>query len=138
MGAAKTVPVGKRIENVRTVYLTAETTALTLHVKLTLSLPIHQFGTLPILRPTASTEPVFTPQHQHVHNFSPSPEDLTPFVMQQDTLTVSSDQDSNQSHPLPGFTAIPTSNFQWGDKDGEYLTQKLDQCYKEVVHWRQE
>ena len=86
--------------------------------------------------PTASTEPVFTPQHQHVHNFSPSPEDLTPFVMQQDTLTVSSDQDSNQSHPLPGFTAIPTSNFQWGDKDGEYLTQKLDQCYKEVVHWR--
>ena len=56
--------------------------------------------------------------------------------MQQDTLTVSSDQDSNQPHPLPDFTAIPTSNFQWGDKDGECLTQKLDQCHKEVVHWR--
>ena len=56
--------------------------------------------------------------------------------MLQSTSTASPGEDSNQSHPLPSFTEIPTPNFRWGDKDGEYLTQKIDQCYKEIVHWR--
>ena len=88
--------------------------------------------------PSVSAVPAFlTRQLQQVDSLSPSPEDLTPLDMLQDTLTVSSDQDSNQFHPIPSFTVIPTPNFQWGGKDGDYLTQKIDQCYKEVVHWRQ-
>ncbi len=38
-------------------------------------------------------------------------------------------------HPLPSFTASLEPIFRWGDKDGEDLTEKIDQCYKEIVHW---
>ena len=42
---------------------------------------------------------------------------------------------SRKYTPIPSFTATPEPTFRWGDKDGEHLTEKIDQCYKEVVHW---
>ena len=85
----------------------------------------------------APTEPLsFTPQNEQVHNLSPSPGDAIALGMPQDTTTTRFAQDVTQSHPLPSFMAIRTPTFQWGDEDGEYLTQKVDLCYKEVVHWR--
>ena len=83
---------------------------------------------------TEPTEPAFPTSL--AENLSSFPQDVTPLDMLQNTSTTSPDEDSNQSHPLPSFTEIPTPNFRWGEKDGEYLTQKIDQCYKEVVHWR--
>ena len=37
---------------------------------------------------------------------------------------------------LPSFTPMSTSNFQWGDKDGELFAQSIHFCYGEVVHWK--
>ena len=54
-----------------------------------------------------------------------------------DTLIQSSPEFVQQSHPLPNFTALSQKpNFVWGEKDGEYITQKVNQCYNKVVHWR--
>ncbi len=45
-------------------------------------------------------------------------------------------EEAEEAHPLPSFTDTPTPNFQWGDKDGEYLTKKIDHYYEEIVHWK--
>ena len=43
-----------------------------------------------------------------------------------------------RSHPqdLPTFEKIGPPNYQWGNVDGETITQRINQAYNEIVHWR--
>ena len=69
-------------------------------------------------------------------NESIEPECLPGTAAPQDTCRSNQNEDSSQFHPLPSFTALTAPNFQWGEKDGEYLIQIVDRCYDTVVHWR--
>lgn len=43
-----------------------------------------------------------------------------------------------RSYPqdLPTFEKIGPPNYRWGNVDGETITQRINEAYSEIVHWR--